>query len=327
MLIKLFLVVFLLCSLSVNAQTNVLDTEEPVSCKKPPKGPSRSIAALDNFHTWCNEGILKLANKMDYFFGGIRVDEEANETYGRISFETRFRESETVKFSTRQRLRLNLPGFEKKLKLVFDKEGLEEEEGDFIRPQDPRSENEAGFDTALRYVVKRQAKWNTQVDGGLRVRRHRPFNVFARVRNRFTWEPKKWFITRFVNELYYFARTYGLADTRLDFDFVFRDTSFFRFGNFARWEDRKDFFEFTNSLSYIREISDRRAVSYNIAATGTDEVKTTYTNYSAFIQYRQLIYKDWLFAEVNPTLNFPKDNGFNPSLSVSFKLEFLFGNY
>ena len=325
MLVKLLLVLLLLSSFSLKAQP--LEEQEAVSCKKPPKGAARSIAALDNFHTWCNEGILKLANKIDYFFGGIRVDEESNETYARISFETRFRESEQMKFSTRQRVRLNLPGFEKKLKLIFDKEGLEEEEGDFIRPQDPNQENETGFDAALRYVVKRKAKWNTQLDGGLRVRRHRPFNVFARMRNRFTWEPRKWFIMRFVNELYYFVRTYGRADTRLDFDFTFKNKSLIRLGNFVRWEDRRDYYEFTNSISYFHELSERRAMSFNVAATGNDEVKTTYTNYAVFMQYRQLIYKDWLFVEVNPTLNFPKEYDFNPNLAVTLKLEFLIGNY
>ena len=220
---------------------------------------------------------------MIIFFGGVRVDEESNETYGRISFETRFRESETAKISTRQRIRFNLPGTEKKLKLIFDKEGLDEDRGGLLTPQVPNQENEEGFDTALRYVVQRKAKLNTQFDGGLRVRAHRPFNFFARLRNRFSWETSDVFELRFVSELYHFVRTYGRADTRVDFDFSLRDDSLIRFGNFARWEDRKDFFEFSNSLSYFMEISDKRALGFHFVASGDNEIKTNL--YKLFIFY------------------------------------------
>lgn len=292
----------------------------------PKERGGRSISALDNFHTFLDEGILKLANKVDYFFGRIRVDEESNETYGRFTLGARFQRG-SIDSLTRIRLRLNLPGSEKKLKLIFDgedrDEGVNKDKKVIASTDDKKS-----FDAALRYVVKRKAKFNSQFDGGVRISSTYPLNPYARLRNRFNWDiMRERLQLRVTNELYYFIKTYGQAQLGVDLDYLFKNDSFIRVWNFIRWEDQNDFFEFANGVSFYKELSDKRALGFHITAYGNTEFKTTYINYAFHLQYRRLLYKDWLFIDLKPEVSFPKERDFKTTYSLAIKFDILFGHY
>lgn len=324
MFAKCVIILVMMMHLGMYAEDNVESLGE--SCRK----PERSIAAFDSFHTFCTEGIVRLANKIDYFFGRIRVDEESNETYARVTFQTEVTEGRKIQFSTRQRIRLNLPGTEKKIKLIFDKNNSDDEDNSPLSLSEEQANNQRnnGFDTAIRYVVKRKARWNTNIDGGVRVRRTRPFNPFTRLRNRFNWEISNKMELRFTNSFLYFMKTYGVIETRIDLDRSLSGGALFRFSNYASWEDRNDYFDFFNAFSFFQEISERRAIGYHIEAVGNNMGgHATYTRYSVYMQYRQLIYKDWLFVELRPEVRLPKEDHFNPELYLGVNVEFRFGNY
>ena len=147
------------------------------------------------------------------------------------------------------------------------------------------------------------------------------------MRNRFSWDLSDKFLIRFVNEAYYFVKTFGVVESRLDFDFVLRDDSIIRLSNLLNWEDRNDFYQFSHSLSYLFKWDKDKAIGAHIVARGDDQFKTTYTDYHFFLQYRQKIHRDWLFLELRPEVHLPKENDFNPNFSFSARVEFLFGNY
>ena len=92
------------------------------------------------------------------------------------------------------------------------------------------------------------------------------------------------------------------------------------------WTDFLDYHEIEQTFTLYHELSDRRAVSYNIGSYGISHPTTHLIQYYASIGYRQRIHKDWLFVEVSPAVIYARENKFKPERSLMLKFEIVFGN-
>ncbi|MBL7665080.1 MAG: hypothetical protein JNM93_08095 [Bacteriovoracaceae bacterium] len=282
--------------------------------------------AIDRYQLYASSKILNLSSSVDYFFGGIRVDDESNGTYARLTFDNLIKERDGYTLTPTVRIRMDLPGTRQKMKLVLDDDDDSANRNTQTSGITTRDRSR-GFNASLRFVIDQKSKWNLSTDLGVRMRSSPWLNPFVRLRGRRSFLLTENLEMRFIQELYEFLETGAETRSTLDFDYPLGSNMLFRFGNNAIWTDELDYFTYSNGPSLYKKLSHKRALGIHARASGDNSNGSTYTNYELFVSYRQLIYKDWIFAELTPGLSYPKALDFQQVAFIKISIQSLFGNF
>jgi hypothetical protein len=87
-------------------------------------------------------------------------------------------------------------------------------------------------------------------------------------------------------------------------------------------QDRK--FEAAQIFSTRKRLSHRSVLTPRLGALGESQPSWRTTSYFADLTWRYRLYEDWLFAELIPALEFPREEGFKDQASVVFRIEMYF---
>lgn len=295
----------------------------------------KAVDLVNSAHKGVSETILLLSNRIDSFFGSRRGDDEANGSRLRVFYDSTFRQNQKWDDRVDMRFSLRLPQLQKLLNLSFKREGGkgnpppandkvgEVNEADDIGEEPPNAPPRMRDTPTLRDLLIDSGRWVFNVNTGLRV--DIPPNLFARARLRRTMILfDKWEFNPTQEATWFQEQGFGLNFTH-DLDRSITPTILFRIANSAFWVDETDVVSTTHGPILFHQLSDSRAISYSLQAQGINRPKLYINNYSASIQYRQLIHSNWLFLEARPAVDFPKDNGWNEVYSFFFRIEAVFG--
>ena len=115
--------------------------------------------------------------------------------------------------------------------------------------------------------------------------------------------------------------------TSLNFDNQINNEILFRYQNEVTWLDETDEVNFIFGPTLYHRLSSHRAIAYNIKASGINKPTIFVNNYRVSIDYRQKLYKEWFFYELNPAVDFPKEKDFKKVYSIAIKFETVFGSF
>ncbi len=283
--------------------------------------PSR----LDDTHQRISDGILSFSNQIDSFFGNQRGDDEANGSRLRLFYDNNLRQGEKWDRGLNVRFSLRLPQLQKLLKVSFNKEakekakGKEKENQTQTNPKNPPPE-----ETRKNQLREFVDQWAFNFNTGIRV--DIPPNLFARARLRRTmiffdkWEFNP------TQELNWFLEQGFGAVFSHDLDRRLTDKTILRLTNTLVWSDENDETTSSHGPQIFHQISDTKAISYSILAQGSNNPKPAINNYTAFIAYRQQLYGKWLFGELRPAVEYPRNQGWNDVYSLFVRVEAVFGS-
>ncbi len=285
-------------------------------------------SALDRYHRFASKGLVGLSSSIDYFFGRFTIDDELNGTYARLTYTSRFVESEDAERKFRFRVRVDLPGTKKRLKLIIDDNSEENESGNNQARSitDTTGQENEGLNAALRFIVEQRKNWNINLDTGMKIRIGNPLDPFLRLRARRSFFFNDWEL-RAVQEIYEFARRSTVSTSILDLDHPITNNLLFRYGNGAEWTNENDYFNFSTGPTLFHQMTDEKALSYNIKASGNNRFQSTFTSYDFFVTYRQLLYKDWVYLQLTPGIQYPKIKNFERTPFVIIQFQALVGNF
>jgi hypothetical protein len=90
------------------------------------------------------------------------------------------------------------------------------------------------------------------------------------------------------------------------------------------WNDEDYIIRFENGPSFFQKLSKNAALSYHAHVISLNEPNLYVINYITQVSYRELIYKNWLYFQFTPFINFPRERNFHrtPGLIVSFDAVF-----
>ena len=129
----------------------------------------------------------------------------------------------------------------------------------------------------------------------------------------------------FNQSFYWFDSTGYGADSTLRWDRGISNKFLFRSESFLRYTDLLDYYEMSQTFSIIHTLSHKRAITYKVGAFGQTEDSTVYaTTYLLNALYRNNIYKDYLFLDLQPQILFEKDNDFKGRLELFVRLEIFY---
>ncbi len=268
---------------------------------------------LDKAHAYLNTKFCEPAIWFDSFFATDRTDEE-NRAGTTIRWRNDFRliESQGFEFKTRFNASVQLPKTTRKLKIVF-----ESDERDDLEDIAPSTGEEVQDRLGLRYEFVKSANSNLNVRVNLR--------PSVTLRYRFTYPFSDRSLTRITQEIFRRKSVNG-ARTRLDFEKSFDLTNLLRWTNEATVKEDIDGAELITGLVFFQQVNDISALSYEASIRGITEPNTYASNYRLGLRYRLNFYRDWLFADLVPEVNFPKirDEVSNTLLERKTELAFMF---
>ena len=278
---------------------------------------------LDEPHEGLSTGIESLSAGMDQFFTNEKFYRETTSSYVRVRADMVLREPSDISTIGDIRIRLDLPLTRKKLKLIIESDPQETDSTDNIATQTVKKEEDKDYFIGLEKKEKVKGQWKIRPSIGVRARQ--PLDFYVRLRFLRDYDLSHWKL-RFNETLYWFDSIGYGADTFIDLDRKINDDLFFRASSNANWSDQNDYFFLGQFFSLFHTLSERRATSYYVGVTGQSQPEIHATDYYIGFRYRQKIHKNWLFLEVNPQIQYPKNEDFTPKHTLLLRLEAFFGS-
>ncbi len=274
---------------------------------------------VDKAHEKLTQQIIKLSNEIDEFFADTKhSDNSINKSKLKISLDTYFREGRGPYMTPEINYQLVLPKTQRKLQLFIENEDEskedETERTKFKTAKEDDEENDVS--AGLRYAIE-ESGIDFSFDTGVLV--NVPIVVFSKFRAKKRIPFDQWVLK--VNEEVKWVNDEGFtSDLDLDFDKRLSRKLILRMVNNAFWNDEDYTIKFENGPSLLQKLSKKSALSYHAHVITVNKPEFVVENYITQITYRERIYKKWLFFQVSPFINFPRERNFHrtPGLVLSF---------
>lgn len=311
-------ILFLFCSLTVrlaHAQVTKKTQKKAEKTSIIKKVVEAPVKIVDSTQSKIDENVTKVANRLDSFFGTQRADDELNRSQIRLIYDYRMSEAKP-KSDFAFRVNLRLSNLEEYFKSSIDRMT------DWERKKTPEEQSKAEAEAAANPEPEDPHRWLFRNDVG--VIASIPPRAFYRARLRKALQGSA-FLHRFVEELAWFSEEQWINTTSFESDRAMTPSSLFRFVHEKNWALTDQEFTTSHGPSVIHTITPRDAISYN-ARVGTRIKGPLYlNNYTLSIAYRRRLRGNWLYGDVTPALDFPKESSFRRAPSILFRIEALFG--
>lgn len=278
----------------------------------------------DSRNNW-SERVDWLARGMDRFFAGKETLDFSNKSYMRLRAGGSWVEGGQYLDDSDIKFRLHLPATEKRFSIIIESESENKETlEDKARPSVSQDNN---FDnsrvTAALEFARTQAKlWKTRTLLG--VKAQIPGDIFLKFSAKRRWElndewtmPYKFKIAHYVVD--------GLeVETSLAFERPLEHELFFSATTGFEWSEEDDVTHGAQIFSLKKRLDEKSGVNYSLGILGKDAAKPRMTSYFLSAHYRALLYKDWLYWNVIPEVNFPREDDFASEFSLTVRFEVFF---
>ena len=278
---------------------------------------------LDEPHESISSGLKSFASSIDEFFADENVYYESSGSYLKLTADTIWSEGGDIGYRGDIKLKLRLPRTQEKIKLVFESDP-EERDDDLAKTPEPtiqRAVEEKEFFAGIQGSFGKKEKWQFKPSLGIRL--HSPPDLYTRFRFSRTADFGSW-LFRFNETIFWFDSIGWGEDTTFQFDFKILDDVLFRVTSFGRWTNQNEYFDLSQTFSFIHTLSQRRAISYDMGVYGNSDPTVHATNYLLGARYRQVIHSDYLFMELIPQIDYRQEHDFRAEYSFTLRLEMVF---
>lgn len=263
--------------------------------------------------------------RLDKFVGDRRLEEDNPGSRIKITPGLKLRDADGLDFSIRVNGKLRLPRFEDRVDLVLSSIDDSDSVLDDLDRRQALSRGDEGEGTAsLRYYLKETLNFKVSTDAGLRFRPEPDPRTSLRLRLHHDFEH---LTTRFTQTFFLEAKDGFGEKTQFDLDQQQPRRHLRRLSTTVLWSEASDGVEAGQSLSLYRYLSRRRVVGARLGIAGVLEPSARVENYTARLIYRQRVHRDWIFMEIEPGLDFPRERDFQSTGFVYLKFDIILGDW
>ncbi len=248
-----------------------------------------------------------------------------NASYARIGFATRSEYGDPLQLEPEGRFRLDIPTVEENLRLIIESESdelipLEERRRTRQLTEDQRSETDATG--ALRFLAEVGDAINLSNDVGVRLRI--PPDAFWRATARKRWQLDDNWALLADQRFFYFHQTGWGERSRLSFGRKLGKGWRLLVSSELEWVHRDREFVMSQTANGFKELNNRATINPRIGVLGESQPNWRTTSYFADVTYRYRLYHSWLFGELIPAIEFPRDASFKDRTSLVVRIEMYF---
>lgn len=308
---------------SYAAEKPLADTSSPELQSENVTSEARSRAErwVDSSHRFATDRTMALTRWVDGFFGDVDADAEIAESRLRLKITTDW--DERLGTKTRMSLggKVNLPRLADRVDLVFRGDDPDElVPGD----EDDPSQSQVG----LQVLLDESASGNHRTDFTVGLSGAGP-KPGVKYRYKTLWGPNTSF--RFSQRAQYDFDDGAFATTKLDIDYALSRRSLIRTQNRVLYGEKSDGMEWSSNLGVVRqwavENGFERAAYLYAGVKGQTEPDSYRENYQVGLRLRAQAIREFLFFELEPTLNqridapdLPRDTAWAVEARVEFLL-------
>lgn len=263
--------------------------------------------------------------RVDKFVSDQRLEDDNPESRIKVTPSLKLRDSDGMEFNLRVNGKLRLPRFEDRVDLILSST----DEGDSIlddldRKQNLQSGNQGEGTASLRYHLKETLHFKSSLDAGLRFRPEPDPRLSLRLR---VYHGFEYVTTRFTQTFFWEAHD-GFGE-KSQFDIEQQKARHYlrRLSTTVLWSEDSDGVEAGESFSYYKYLSGRRVIGTRLGISGVLEPSARVENYTARLVYRKRVHRNWMFLELEPGVDFPRDRDFQTTGFFNIKLDIIFGDW
>lgn len=291
-----------------------------IEIEEPAEGSSIS-RAVDSTHRVLSDSIQAAVLRIDRFFSREEALRDSSESWVRIRPEVGYDTDDQVDLDLNVAARIDLPGLSDRLSLVVWTDGDRVSEDD--RFTDTLDHDNGGGIALERDSGRPLTKWNVRpgigIKGGwlpdpfLQIRATRWYNLEG------TWVVRAEGTTRYLYDDEWDLRG------ELSFNRPIGEHLLFRLRTELRYRQAKDHSNANQHFTFFQKLSEKKGMTYEFAIFSSDDPDWGVRNYRFLVGYKQLIYKDWLYAEFIPELSFKDENDWDVTPGIRVRLEAFIG--
>jgi hypothetical protein len=289
------------------------------------------VFALDN--TWVDRYHSSIENELygtvawfdGFFADDLRKEVEDTASYLRWTNDFRWDQQEHFYFRTRVRARIRLPSLKGRFRLVIS--GENKGDPNAAREEDPGnpglSVDSPGRRASTELVYELLRTRNTILDAGAGVRISMSPSAFVRTRLLHARELAWSVIARLAVTPFWDAKDGFGESNQVDLERQIAAETLLRWSNFSTITERTVGWNWGTELSVLRKLSSESAITIAANATGATRPSATVQNYRLYARYRRNFLRSWLFFELEPDVNRPRQplGGWKTVLGGTVRLE------
>ncbi len=284
-----------------------------------------ALKALDFTHDYLSQSVEDLAIYIDRFFANEKSYRYDNHSFVQIRFDGFWRDEARPDYTPRLRARVHLPGTEHRFRVMLETTPVERQTPQELAQSNPQATGTSLGDYFLSIFRERKpvSGWTIKPEVGAEL--ELPLGVFARLRAYKSYPLGSKWSMRPDQNFYWYSRSGAGSDTYLEFNYRLSKQYLLRTGSFLRWTDENDYFEPSQTVTFYHFVKPGVQMYYQAGMFGRTEPTLHVTQYLFTINYRQQIYRDWMFLEMRPQLSYAEDADWKPVRSFLLRLDLVFG--
>ena len=211
-----------------------------------------------------------------------------------------------VEYKAKVRARVDLPNFSRKLKLVISGEDDELFSGVGNQYAANGTTKDERSSIGLRYDLTEGLLEHLSLSANMRLK---PMELIFKIRHRGLWELDDDLLGRLTSTGYWNTREGFGSKIQFDLEKDLKESRLLRWANQVEWSEeyQDEGVNWSSVVTQYQRLSSKNAISFSAGVNGHSRPDVTPDKYLLRMQYRQNIYRPWLFVEVAPEIFWPKD--------------------
>lgn len=290
-----------------------------------------TLNTLDDWQKWVGSEVEDLGQATDDFFGTETAFERSQGNRLDISFPFQFHQDGQIDQSINLRAKIDLPRTNKKWQIIVTsaEQSLTESltGNDNTQPvqrkatavNDKNNSNAVG----LRFLMDTKDLISSFVGFGVNFRNIIQPDPYARIKANKKWLLSPVWVSRMTHDLFWESvQGVGLRSSQT-FDADLGQQHLFRSETIGTWLDKEQAYDVIHNFILFDQINVHRGLAYHLGWNWTTKQKGFYLSaYHAGVNWRERVYKKWLFVELEPRVDFTEANEFKKAdFSVILMLE------
>jgi len=333
--VRFFIFLCLFFLFNINAQSQLIPEQKKQEVKQknideivPPLASKKKVVLSDNsseddwaniFHQQISDSVYQSAFWFDSFFSVNDNEQEVPKTNARIRFGWLPKSTDLSGIETRFRIKVTLPNLQNKVDVIFSDESDDTLTDLPLETFDSQQVfNKESFSAALRYINTKDKNKYTDTRIGFSAG-----DLFVRLRHkrRFTWSDTHG--VKIEPALYYFIGDGLGARLLLEYNYQINSNDQYRVNYSIRASESFKGQKWRYGLYYLTQLDQQKAAVFGLVTNGKhDSEKGSFVDkYKLSYRYRFNALKSWLFFEVEPFIEWAKEDNFNTDPGIALRIE------
>ena len=285
-----------------------------------------SLHSLETFQVWLGGHVQNTGDGIDNYFGRSESFERTRGNRLDIMMPVVLHDDGSVETQVRFRAKLALTKLKKNLHLlVFSQQSTLKNNPQNTLPSEA-NEGEEPFSLALQALLDATEQNEIYLDVGVKLADVIKPDPYVRLQKRFNWNADNGWNTRMTQTLFWERVDGSGLDSKYVFDKPIDPRYLFRAQTDGTWWQDEHYYELTQRLLLYNTVNVHRIFTHQAWAnhdTLTGSFKKT--SYGLTSNWRERVYKNWLYFEVEPGIRWVNDNAFSdPDITLMLMLEMRF---